>query len=222
MLIKAHYRGQATIGVYFSTNEDFTLVPTSIPETTKKAIEDTLKTNLVEVSVMNTELVGIFVVSNSQGFILPNLCSEIEIKRIKAETGLKVMVFPSRYTVLKNLIVANDESVLLSEKISAEESRKITSFLEVEKFEIWRSKDKPFIGPLMVLTNKIGVVSPLLSQKETLRLSEFLGLPLKRSTVNSGAPFPGMGLVANSKGGLIGYSSTGIEVADIETILMVD
>ncbi len=215
MISQTHFHGEPYVGVFFSTNEDYTLIPPTTSEKTKKLIEKTLKTQVVEATIMETYLLGILTVSNSYGFILPHLVTEHEVENIKKETDSKILVLNTKYTVLRNLIILNNSHLIIS-NVLKREVNEILNFLGMETFLIWEERDQPLIGSMVVVTDKGGVVSPLITSDNEKKLESFLGFALPKCTINSGGNFPSLGLVANSKGGLTSFKTTGYELSLLE------
>jgi len=77
----------------------------------------------------------------------------------------------------------------------------------------------PTVGSFGIATNRGVLVHPGVSDAEMEKLRHFFGLPVHRTTVNMGSPKVGAGILANSRGAVIGFESTPIEVARIEDAL---
>ncbi len=213
MIVRLHHRGETVIGVYFASNDDFTFIPPDTSENVRLLIEKTLRTSIVETTVLGTSLVGVFTVLNSHGIVVPYLCDDHELSAIKEEVDIPVMPIDSVYTALKNLVVANDEHIFLSSLFSPSVREKIKAFLKADHAHLWDSPENPLLGGLLILTNRGGVVSPLVSPSLIRTISRLIGFDVGITTVNSGFKYTAFGLVANSKGAIAGLKTTGLELA---------
>lgn len=70
-----------------------------------------------------------------------------------------------------------------------------------------------------VVTAKGLLCHPKSSNEELRVLEKVFDVPVMIGTVNHGSPVIGSGLVANSKGAIIGNLTTGIEIGRIEESL---
>ena len=70
-----------------------------------------------------------------------------------------------------------------------------------------------------VVTNKGLLCHPKVEQDEKRQLEKIFNVSVMIGTVNHGVPLIGSGLVANTKGAVIGGLTTGIEMGRIEEAL---
>jgi translation initiation factor 6 len=70
-----------------------------------------------------------------------------------------------------------------------------------------------------VVTNKGLLCHPKVTPEEKSMLEEIFDVGVMIGTVNHGVPLIGSGLVANSKGAVMGNLTTGIEMGRIEEAL---
>ncbi len=75
------------------------------------------------------------------------------------------------------------------------------------------------VGSVAVANNKGVLCHPKTSDQELEELRDFFGLEVDIGTVNYGTSLIGSGVVANTKGALIGNTSTGIELNRVEWTL---
>lgn len=105
--------GSSSIGVFMAANNLLTFLPNDVPEKVEDVVRNTLKTTIVRFSIAKSPLLGIFLVVNDNGVLLPSLALEEEIKIIKA-MGLNVEVLNTKYTAISNLILASNRVALVS------------------------------------------------------------------------------------------------------------
>jgi len=75
------------------------------------------------------------------------------------------------------------------------------------------------VGMAAGVTNKGLLCHPKASDEEKSQLENVFGVNVMIGTVNHGSPVIGSGLVANTKGAIIGNHTTGIEMGRIEEAL---
>ncbi|MFA6805383.1 MAG: translation initiation factor eIF-6, partial [Candidatus Methanomethylophilaceae archaeon] len=72
------------------------------------------------------------------------------------------------------------------------------------------------VGSVCVATNKGCICHPDTTDEELEVISDILKVEAKRASVNHGVKYLGAGILANSKGALIGDDTTPIEMGKIE------
>jgi translation initiation factor 6 len=75
------------------------------------------------------------------------------------------------------------------------------------------------VGMAAVVTNKGLLCHPKVLDGEKKQLGEIFDVNVMIGTVNHGSPVIGSGLVANTKGAIIGNLTTGVEMGRIEEAL---
>jgi len=207
-------RGNPNIGVYIFTNNKVALVPKGTEGEVKRKISDTLNVEVIEASIDDSPLLGIFIAGNDRAILLPRLAKEEEVKELR-DVGLDVHVVHTVFTALGNIILANDKAVMFHREIEDHELERVVRILGVSKFRKGSIAGIPTVGSVAVITGKGGVVHPDVSDDELESLSEFFGVPLDVGTVNFGVAFIKTGLVANNYGALVGEKTTGPEIMRI-------
>lgn len=209
------FLGNPNIGVYALTTENHALVPIGLPPRTKKGIERTLGVTVVEAKILQTTLLGIFIVGNSNAMIVPYLASDSEIEFIKNTLGVRVSRLSTNLTALGNIILANDHGAVVHPKLREVTAGSIESILGVR---VVRSRvgGSGLVGSSAVATSRGALVSPNATDEELDLLANALDVPTSVGTVNRGVPYVKSGLVVNSKGAVAGDATTGPETDRIE------
>jgi len=88
--------------------------------------------------------------------------------------------------------------------------------VEVVKAEI---AGMPYVGSFAVATNKGALTHPSARLEEKKVVEEVLKVRMDSGTVNSGVPYVKAGLIANSQGAVVGFSTTGPELMAITNTL---
>jgi translation initiation factor 6 len=82
-----------------------------------------------------------------------------------------------------------------------------------------RIADRSYVGSLAVITNTGGLVFVEASEEEEKMLSELFKVEVVPGTVNNGVKFVRSGILANSKGAIVGSLTTGPELMTISRAL---
>ena len=119
-IIKYDIYNSPNIGIYTKANDEFVFVPNGLPPLKSKKLSESLQTDVFVTSVANTRLLGILMVVNNHGILLPRTASEDELQILKKETELNVEVLDVKYNALGNMISANDNGGIVSPSLPKE------------------------------------------------------------------------------------------------------
>ncbi|MEM1873442.1 MAG: translation initiation factor IF-6 [Acidilobaceae archaeon] len=212
--------GNPNIGVYMHVAENYALVPPSLTEKEEELVRSTLRVDrVVRATLFNTRLIGVFAGGNSNGLILPRGVPEDEVKKIKRELGdINIVLVDVAENAIGNLLAANDRAAIIYPFFDNSLAKTISDALGVE---VRRASIGGFnvVGSVLVVTNRGGVVCPEATEDEIKLLEEYFRVPIATATVNFGVSFVRAGLVANSKGALVGSETTGPEIVRIQAAL---
>jgi translation initiation factor 6 len=210
--------GNSNIGVYVYGNDKITFIPQGLQKKDIDEISQILQTDITEVSIANTRLIGVLMSGNNNGLILSRIASDNEIDLIKKSAkDLNVAVLSSRNNAIGNLIVANDRAALVYPYFEDDIIKQIQDNLGVEVFK--RSVvGIPTVGAIIAVTNVGGLVHPDVSDEEIKFLEDIFKVPFKTGTVNFGVSFIRTGLVVNTKGAVVGEDTTGPEIARVQMV----
>lgn len=218
MLRQLNIFGNSYIGVYCKVSEDFAFIPKNLTKAEKKLIEETLKVEVIEFSISGTSILGSLIALNRNGMITTDFVSEEELKFLKKK--IDVAIINSQLNAVGNNILTNDKKALVNFQYDEESKKLISETLNVEVLEGSIAGMKT-VGMCAVATNKGILCHPKIREDELKRLKEFFSLPINIGTINYGMPLIGAGVIANSKGGIAGTLTTGIELGRIEEALKI-
>ncbi|MGI0070395.1 MAG: translation initiation factor IF-6, partial [Nitrosopumilaceae archaeon] len=120
------------VGIYAKCNDRFVFIPNGFATTKAKNLNAFLKTEYIFASVANTRLLGVLMVVNNNGLLLPRNSLEEEVVHLKKATGLNVDILDTKYTALGNLICVNDKGGIMSSLIPNEFVKKVEDVLGIE------------------------------------------------------------------------------------------
>ena len=212
--------GNSNVGVYMYATDKYVLVPPGLEAEKKELIADVLGVEPVEVTVAGTKLIGVLVGGNEKGLLVSPTVSDEELRTLRKALGDGVVVdiLPSRNNAVGNLIAANSRAAVVYPGLEREAVKKIEDVLDVEVVE------RPVagvstVGSVLAVTNRGGLVHPDATEEELDYLSRLFGVPVQTGTVNFGVAFVRTGLVANSRGAIVGEETRGPEIARIQMVL---
>jgi len=212
--------GDPNVGVFSYANEKIAVLPAGVSGKKLKAYRDTLRVEPYSVGVAESRLVGIYLVGNSSGLLAPHIAAGVELQRLES-TGMVVQVIDVKYTDLGNLIVCNEYSAMVDPRLRPTTVQQIEKALGVPAAKATIA-GLPNVGALTVASNKGALISPMANEAEQKAFSTGLGVPVETGTVNSGVPFPKAGVVANSKGAIVGGLTIGSELITVSNIFQGD
>jgi len=211
--------GTAEVGLFAMATDELCIVPPQLKPRQKRLIEEALRVKVIPTTLASSFLIAPMVAGNSNGLVVSMMALDEEVEAIKKKAGdLNVLVLESKYTAVGNLILVNDKAALVSALFKKREASKIEDALGVEVVR-GRIMGRPYVGSLAVVTNEGGLVHVEVSEEEERRLSELFKVDFMPGTVNDGVPFVRSGIIANSRGAVIGSVTTGPELMNISRAL---
>ncbi|MEL9990798.1 MAG: translation initiation factor IF-6 [Thermoproteus sp.] len=209
--------GSSSVGVYIVANNKMALVPPDVPEKIDDEVKNVLGGAVVRTTVAKSPLLGIFVVMNDNGILVPNIALEEEINILKG-LGLNLGVLQTKYTAIANLIVANNKAAVVSPILEPENRKIVGDVLGVEVF-VDSLAGSPLVGSIAVANSRGVLVAPDATDSDLKKLERYLGVHADVGTVNRGRSFLRGGMVANDNGALVGWETTGAEIMRILSTL---
>ncbi len=205
------------IGLYAFATDSYCLIGEDIPQQAEDKIAKTLKVPTHRISIAGTSLVGVFCTGNSNKLLVPYIIQPHEIKLLE-KLGIEFAIIKSRITAIGNNITANDKGALISTEFSDEVKDLISDELSVpvKKAKISEMNN---IGSCLVANNKGGLVHRDVKGFELELLEDTLKVEVLDGTINLGNPYVKSGIIANSKGLIVGSHSGGPEITNADMAL---
>jgi translation initiation factor 6 len=213
MMRYSRYSGTPNIGVFTAVNESFAFIAGDATPEFVKDVEEALQVETHLMTVAGSFVIGSLVVMNSNGAVVSGLADPREIEII--EKCLPCTPIDDALNAAGNNILANDSGAIVNPEYSDDMVRIISDALGVECV---RSSIAGIntVGSVCRATNKGCVCHADSSDEDMDLIMDVLKVEAIRSTVNHGARMVGAGILANSKGALIGDDTTPIEMGKIE------
>lgn len=210
-IIKYDVYSGPNIGIFTSVNDKFVFIPNGFAKTKAENLARYLQTEYLMTPVANTRLLGILMVLNNHGILLPKTSSPDEIANLRKCTDLNVKILDTKYNALGNLICVNDKGGVISPIIEKEFIKEIEDVLDIE---VIQKKVAGFhqVGAVMEANNLGGIIHPEADEEDIKNFSDVLGVNLEPATINGGIPFVSSGMLANSNAVVVGNLTNGPEI----------
>lgn len=210
---RASFYKNPFIGLFLKANEKTAIAP---PHASPKIIEqlkDVLGVEVHQFLINQSALLGLYSVMNSKGVVLPTLAKEAEEKAF-LKMGYNVCKIPDAFSAASNNVLANDHACLVNPGIPQKTIQDIRDCLDVEVHK-GKIAGISTVGAINVVTNKGLLAFNDCSDNDLQYLEKLFKVKGSRATANLGVPFNSINLVANSKGVIVGESTTGFEIQRI-------
>jgi len=215
-VILADVFGSPNIGVYCFANENVAIVPPGLTQRKIGQFAETLGVHVCNTTIGGSTLVGALVTDNSNAVLVPHTVRDYELNRIKEFS--RVAVVDSKWTALGNLVLANDTGAVIHPKAAEEIVRAVNDELGVQP-AFGTLGSLPFVGALGVATNKGAMLSPNTLSEEREVVKAALHVDVELSSTNGGVSFVKSGILANSRGAVVGPLTRGAEPMQISRTL---
>lgn len=205
------------IGVFAQAAGQFVFAPSNTSLATKRTLESKTLNQVVELGLGGINAVGVMVVSNNNGVLLPYNADDEDVVRVK-KLGLSVAKSASKSNALGNLLAANSTIGFASPKLNLSTIKLAEDVLNIEVVKTTVA-NLMTVGSALVLNNKGFICHPETTEEEFELIRSASKLAGSRVTINSGYPYVRSGILSDDKFALVGYTTTGIEMAEIENAL---
>ena len=81
---RSSYFGNPWLGMFIKSSDSVSLLPVDAMDKLEEKVKLALKTNVVRFSVAQSNLLGVYLVMNKNGIVVPNVTSEQELAALKA------------------------------------------------------------------------------------------------------------------------------------------
>ncbi len=211
MIKKTDYFGDPLIGMFAVTNNDITFIPRDAPDNFREALEP-LGTDIIEASIYNSKLLGLFSAMNDKGIVLPGIAYSPEIEAFREYLDIVII---EEYTAIGNLISLNDNHAIVSPKVPRKYHEEISEKLGV-KVIVEKLDGFDVTGSLIAMNNKGFVLTSLATDEDLKRIEKELKIEGRTTTLNYGIPFVKSSIIANDKGAVVGNLSTPFELGRVD------
>ncbi len=213
MMRFSRYAGTSNIGVFAVANESFSFIAADAAPEFVKDVEEALQVETQLMTVAGSFVIGSLVVMNSNGAVVSGLADPREVSIFAERIPCTGVDDP--LNAAGNNILANDHGAILNPEYTDDMVKVISDALGVECVRSTIAGLNT-VGSICKVTNKGCVCHADASDDDIQLIKDILKVEPIRTTVNHGARMVGAGILANSKGALIGDDTTPIEMGKIE------
>ncbi len=213
----SRYAGNPNIAVFATASEGLALTASDASPEFVRTLEGVLDVKVIQLSIGGAFVVGSLIAMNSNGAVVSYLAEDSDLERLEGE--IDVVRLDDRLNAAGNNILVNDHGAIINPEYSDEVAKDISDILGVE---VVRSSIGGIntVGSVCRVTNKGCACHMDASEEEIALIKDVLKVEAIRTTVNHGVRAVGAGIVANSKGAVIGDETTPIEMGKIEDALV--
>jgi len=208
--------GSPNIGVYCFCNETLAIVPPGLTNRKLSQFAETLGVGICQTTIAGSSLVGALVTGNSKGVLVPHTIRQYELDRI--QKFMKVVPVESKWTALGNVVLTNDLGAVVHSDTPGDILKAVAQELGVEPIP-GMIGNLPFVGALGIATNRGAILSPNTVPEEQRVIESALHVEVELSSTNGGVPFVKSGILANSKGAVVGPLTRGAELMQVSRTL---
>lgn len=216
MIKLSSYGGNPFLGVYCVANESISFLPLDSSEAFVAELEEALGVSAIRTNIASSHVVGSLMAMNSNGIIVSGMVESDELSRMPKDMNILVMM--DKHNAAGNNILLNDNGAIVDPGVDSSTLSDIADALGVECVQS-QIAGSDTVGSVCKATNKGVVCHPMASEDDLKIIKDVLRVDAYRSTLNHGAATVGACLVANSKGALVGESSTPVELGRLEDAL---
>jgi translation initiation factor 6 len=207
--------GNSFIGVYCRANEELLLHPPGVGKRIVRRMAQALEVDARKMTVGGSTLVGSLVAMNSTGAVVSNF---VEKEELKALGDMNIVKAPVKLNACGNNILCNDRAAFVNPGYTKKLVKNIANTLGVEVVRGTIAGIRT-VGSAAVAVNKGIMCHPKSSKEDLKALRDLFKVNVQIGTANYGSAMVGACLVANTKGAVVGMSSTGIELGRVEDAL---
>ena len=217
MMRRASYDGNPNIGVFSVANESLAFVAHDAVNEFVNNIEQALGVECIRVTVADSYVVGSLVAMNSNGAIVSGLAGERELEVIRSKTP--VALLNDKLNAAGNNILVNDNGAIVNPEVDDASMKEIEDALGVECVR-GTIADIVTVGSVCRATNKGVAICPDATEEDIALIKDVLKVDnIVKTTLNHGCKFVASGVLANSRGALVGDLTTPIEMGKLEEAL---
>jgi translation initiation factor 6 len=165
-----------------------------------------------------SQFIGVFGILTDKIFLVPTGILEKELQGLRDFAGVEVLKASIAASPLLGVLgIGVNEKIAVSDLARDRE----IDFLEKAGMKVTRIEGVTALGNLARITEKGGVLSPILSREQGEKLESFFGVKMVESTVG-GLDLAGSSIVANSKGFIVHPGVSKEEFVRIKNALHVE
>ncbi len=207
------FEGNPNIGIYIFVNDKFCLLGPQVPKSRKEEIQNTLGVPVYNVTVLATELLGIFIAGNNDFILVPDMYDyeKNELEKICKEHEVKLITLDDVQNTYGNNLCVGNKKILINPNYPDEFLKKLRKDTKYEVIPVLHSEHKAIGSTMKFVCGKYFLSQEYEEKHVKQILKEIGGI----GTINKGSNYISSGFVGNSNGAIIGSSSSTVEIQAI-------
>lgn len=215
-IIRMAFNRNPFLGAYSLCTDKIALLP-SIFRFNEREVEAALGVPVVRTDVDRSPLIGVLMAGNSNGLICSELF-EIGSGAGSLKPDVTVVPIPGKFNAFGNIFLVNDYGAVANPDLPEEILKLVGQKLRVPVVRGTIAGIKN-VGAVGVATNRGVLVHPDVTSDEAKLIEKTLNVPVEVGTACAGVKFVGLCMAANSKGAIVGMTTTGPELGRVESAL---
>jgi len=216
-IYRTNFNGNPNIGLYVYATDSYCLVGKDVPEKHIKTIEKVLKVKTHRLTIAGTSMLGVFLAGNDNCLLVPEIVYDDELE-ILDKLKIKYKVINSHFTALGNNILCNNEGAIINFEYEDKAAKEIEKALMIKANRTTIAKLEA-VGSLGVMNSKGMIVHEEITAADKKLLEKTFDVKVHKGTVNLGNPYLNSGIVVNESGFVVGDTSGGPELVNIDESL---
>lgn len=212
-----NFNENPNVGVFCRANDSVAFLRNGLTKKIVKRVKNALHVTVIEMRISDANIIGSLVALNSHGAVVTDIITEVDLKLI-TDQGYDVCVIKDVYNAAGNDVLVNDTGALVHGDMHKDVIKAIEDTLQVP-VKRGTIAGLSTVGMAAVVTNKGLLCHPKVTDAEKQVLMDVFEVPVMIGTINHGVPLIGSGLIANTKGAVVGSLTTGIEMGRVEEAL---
>ncbi|MCL4389542.1 MAG: translation initiation factor IF-6 [Candidatus Marsarchaeota archaeon] len=210
--VRCRVEGNDYVGAFLSTTDRFTFAPLNLAKKNCDMIKKALGTEIVKIALSGCDLIGLLCRANSGGVLLSNMVYDDEVEALKRSCpDMNVEVLESDLNAVGNNVLVNDRICIINPDYSEKERKAIEDLMGVETVKAENGGFKT-VGANNILTATGIALNNRTTDSEEEKFEKLTGFKGIRTTANMGGLSIGIACIANSRGMVSGYETTGFEL----------
>ena len=213
-ILKTSFYNNPNIGLYAFATDSYCILAPNIKEALVEKIKAVLKVPIYQLTIFNSNLIGVFCSGNENLLLVPSLITEHEIRDLE-KFKIPYKIIDTKLTALGNNLIIKDNICLANPNYGKNTIKQLKDFTVIQD----KIANFSIVGSCAVITKKGCLLHIDSDEKDIKKIENLFKVKSDIGTVNMGNPYVHSGIIANSKGYIVGGQTSGPEIMRIDFAL---